>query len=420
MRILVVGSGLIGLTSAYFLQGRGHQVTVIERAEGPGRETSFANGGLLSPSMPEPWNAPGCWRQLLGSLHRSDTALKLRVSALPGLATWGVSFLRNSTPARFERSLRSNLRLALYSLEVMKKLRADTGIEYGGATRGSLRIFRDRAALEHAVAAAARWSDGQLAFRTLSPAEAVALEPALAPIAGELAGTLHCDNDETGDAWRFCEALAPLARARGVQLRFGVSLRGIEVDAGRVSAVHTSGERLVADRYVIAAGSYSTQLLRPVGIALPVQPVKGYSVTFELRSRAPLLGIPLVDDDLHAVVTPLAGLIRAAGTAEFAGYDLTLRPERVRNLLGLVARLLPQRAELDPAAARAWCGLRPVSADGVPIIGATPVANLYVSTGHGPLGWTMAAGSAQLLSDLLSGETAALDPRAYALARVPR
>jgi len=417
MKVLVVGGGLIGLTTAYFLRCRGHEVTVVDREGGPGRQTSFANGGLLSPSMPEPWNAPGCWRALLGSLGRSDTALKLRLSAVPGLASWGIRFLRNSRPARFERNLLSNLRLARYSLEVLRRLREQAHLDYGGAARGSLRIFRARGSLEHAWASAQPLSTEGLTFRTLEPAAAVSLEPALEPIAAELAGAIHCPDDETGDAWRFCEAVTARAREQGVEFRFGTSIGALETAAGRITAARTSAGRLVADCYVVAAGSYSTRLLRPLGLKLPVQPVKGYSVTFDRVDGAPALGLPLADDDLHAVVTPLAGLIRAAGTAEFAGYDLTLRPERVRNLLALVQRLLPDRPQLAPEKARAWCGLRPVSADGVPIIGATRIPNLMVNSGHGPLGWTMAAGSAQLLSDLLAQSSPAIDPAPYAWAR---
>ncbi|HEV8018739.1 MAG TPA: D-amino acid dehydrogenase [Steroidobacteraceae bacterium] len=417
MKVLVIGSGLIGLTTAYFLKCRGHEVTVVDGESGPGRQTSFANGGLLSPSMPEPWNAPGCWRVLLASLGRSDTALKLRLSAVPGLTAWGITFLRNSSPALFERNLHSNLRLARYSLDVLRRLRAQTHLDYGGTARGSLRIFRAGASLEHAWAAVQRLAGDGLTFRTLSPAAAVELEPALAPIAAELAGAIHCPDDEAGDAWRFCEALAGRARERGVQFHFGTSIGALEVAAGRISGARTSAGKLVADSYVIAAGSYSTRLLRPMGLALPVQPVKGYSVTFDRIDGEPALGLPLADDDLHAVVTPLEGVIRAAGTAEFAGYDLTLRPERVRNLLGLVQRLLPNRPQLSPEKARAWCGLRPVSADGVPIIGATRIPNLLVNSGHGPLGWTMAAGSAQLLTDIVSENSPAIDPAPYAWAR---
>jgi D-amino-acid dehydrogenase len=416
MKVIVIGSGLIGVSTAYALRRFGHAVTVIDRQEGPGRETSFANGSLLTPSMPEPWNAPGCWRVLLASVGRSDSPLQLRVRALPSLAGWGFTFLRNSAPANFERNTLKNLRLAAYSLKVMESLRQETGVEYGRSAAGTLRVFRDVAALERSIAAAYRLSSEGVTFRKLSSAETAELEPALAPIAGSLAGSIHSDIDETGNAHRFCAALSERARAAGVEFRFGTNVHSLQMRSGEVSAVQSSDGNLIADRYIVAAGSYSTPLLRRIGVALPVRPAKGYSVTFDRPLDEPSLRIPVVDDDLHAVIVPLEGMIRVAGTAEFTGYDLTLPAARIRNLLRLPQRVLPQAA-LDSATARPWCGLRPMSADGVPIIGGTAVPNLLVNTGHGHLGWTMSAGSGQLLADLMSGASPAIDPDAYALSR---
>lgn len=416
MKVLIVGSGLIGVTTAYFLRCRGHEVTVIDRAEGPGLETSFANGAMLTPSMPEPWNAPGCWRVLLGSLGRSDAPLQLHLRSLPALASWGVRFLRNSRAAPFERNTLSNLRLALYSSQVLNSLRQETGVEYGRRALGSLRVFRDATALDRAYAAAGRLSAHGLSIRRLSSEEAAELEPALNPIAKQLIGALHYAGDETGDAHRFCVALADQARKRGVEFLFRTAVSTLELTSNEMTAVMSDWGRHVADRYLVAAGSYSTALLRRAGIHLPVQPAKGYSVTFNQLPGVQPLRVPVVDDDLHAVVVPLENAIRVAGTAEFAGYDLSLPSARIRNLLGLLQRLLPQQ-HFNAAAARLWCGLRAMSADGVPIIGPTPVSNLFVNTGHGHLGWTMAAGSAQLLSDLMSGISLAIDPAPYALSR---
>lgn len=412
MKILVIGSGLIGVTTAYFLGCRGHNVTVIDRQDGPGRETSFANGALLHPSMPAPWNSPGCWRVLLGSLGRSDAALQLRLRALPPMVGWGAGFLRNSRAAIFDRNTLSNLRLARYSLKVMHSLRQQTDIAYGRVARGSLRIFRDPIALDQAVSAANRWLSEGLSFRRLSCNETVELEPALAPITSQLAGALHYEADEIGDAYQFCVALADCARQQGVDFRFRTEVSSLELRAGRVAGVVSARERFVADRYIVAAGSYTAPLLRPLGVELPMQPAKGYSVTTSSHQARRLLSIPVIDDQLHAVVVPLEGAVRVAGTAEFAGYNLALRPARIRNLLNLLHAVLPQ-ASWDPASAQPWCGLRPMSVDGVPIIGPTPISNLMVNTGHGHLGWTMAAGSAQLMTDLLSGESPSIDPMPY-------
>lgn len=416
MRIVVIGSGVIGITTAYALKRRGHEVTVLDRAEGPGQETSFANAALLTPGMADPWNAPGSWRVLLGSLGRSNAALQLRMRALPSLARWGITFLRNSRPTIFERSTRSNVRLALYSLKVMEAVRQETGIDYGRTARGTLRLFRDQGTLEQASAAASRMVAEGLSYRRLSIADTIELEPALAPITDTLMGALHYETDETGDAYRFCVALADFTKQQGVEFRFGTDVSSLDVRSGQVMAAVSQGERFVADRYIVAAGSYSTPLLRRVGVHLPVRPAKGYSLTFGDDLRRPSLRIPVIDDQWHAAVVPLAGALRVAGTAEFAGYDRMMHPERIRNLRTLLEAVLPQ-AQVDPATARPWCGLRAMSVDGVPIVGPTPIANLLVNTGHGHLGWTMAAGSAQLLGDVLSGDAPTLDPAPFALAR---
>jgi D-amino-acid dehydrogenase len=415
MKVVIIGAGVIGLTSAFFLKQRGHDVTVIERDAGPGLETSFANGALLTPSMAEPWNAPGCWRVLLASLGRSDAAMQLRWRALPSLAGWGVALLRNSVAARFERGTLSNLRLALRSLAAMELIREQTGIEYGRVARGSLRVFRDAGVFARATAVARERSAHGLVSRALSPAEVVEVEPGLGSIASQLAGALHYPGDETGDAYRFCVALAEHARRQGVMFRFGTDVSALEVRHGQVVAAVTDQERLVADRYVVAAGSYSTPLLRRAGVHVPVRPVKGYSVTFNHDARL-LLNLPVADDHLHAGIVPLEGAIRVVGTAEFAGFDRTLNPARIQNLLGLLRQILPD-AQLDFATATSWCGLRAVSADGVPIIGGTSLSNLMVNTGHGHLGWTMAAGSAQLLADLMTGEPAFIDPNPFSFSR---
>ncbi len=417
MKALIIGSGLIGTTSAYFLARRGWEVTVLERQEGPGLETSFANGSLLTPSMPEPWNAPGTWRVLLRSLGRSGSPLKLRLKALPHLGSWGIGFLRHSSPQRYERNTVKNLRLALHSLEVLAGLRRELGIEYGGAAHGSLRVIRDAAALERALAWGERLrAQGGLDFRRLSADEIVAMEPALAPIAHRLAGGIHYPVDEIGNAYKFCVGLAEHARARGVEFRFGTPVTAIEVGRGNVTAVLSGKSRFTADRYIVAGGSYSPLLVKALGLAVPVRPAKGYSLTFEHPRLEPPFRLPICDDDFHAVVVPLEGMIRVAGTAELAGYDLSLPEARIQNLLTLVRQVLPA-AGFERAQAKPWCGLRPMSVDGVPIIGPTPIGNLWLNTGHGHLGWTMAAGSGQLLSDLLTGGSPSVSPEAYALAR---
>ena len=416
MKALIIGSGLIGVTSAYFLARRGWEVTVLDRQDGPALETSFANGSLLTPSMPEPWNAPGSWRVLLASIGRSDSPLQLRLKALPHLAGWGVRFLRNSSRERYERNSLKNLRLGLHSLEVLQRLRREIALDYGSAASGVLRVFRDPAKLQGAIPWADRLKAEGITYRVMTGGEVAAMEPALAPISGQLAGGIHYPVDEIGNAYKFTVALAEHARRAGVDFRFRTPVTGIETRLGRVTAVRGGDQQFTADSYVVAAGSYTPLLCGNLGITVPVRPAKGYSLTFERPSPDIPFHLPVADDDFHAVVVPLENVIRVAGTAEFTGYDLSLSEVRIGNLVKLVRQVLPGW-NLDPSKAKPWCGLRPMSADGVPIIGPTPIGNLWINTGHGPLGWTMAVGSGQLLADLLTGGSPGLTPGAYALAR---
>lgn len=416
MRALVIGSGLIGVSTAWALARAGAAVTVVDRATGPGLETSFANGSLLTPSMADPWNTPGCWRVLLRSLGRTDSPLQLRAHALPGLVGWGARFLWNSRRAAFHRAMAANFELAHASLAHMETIREETGIDYARGTKGTLRIFRSAATLDEARHAANILAERNFAHDVLSPTEISICEPGLAPIAQELAGGIHYPADETGDAQRFCTELAGDARKRGVDFRFGAIIDALESRRDRVVAAICGEERIEADLFVIAAGSFSPLLLRKVGVTLPVRPAKGYSVTVPLPPGETILATPVVDDTLHAAIVPLPGRIRVAGTAEFTGYDRSIDPERVANLLGLLKAVLPQ-ASFDLGQAQPWCGLRAMSADGVPVIGRAGRSNLFVNTGQGHLGWTMAAASGRLLADLAFDRSPIVDPRPYSFNR---
>lgn len=416
MKIVIIGSGLIGVATAYCLSVAGHDVTVLDRESGAGRGASFANGGLLVPSMSEPWNAPGVWRHLLASIGRSDAPLQLRLRSLPDIARWGIGFLRNSSTNAYLRNAHNNLTLAQYSVSALANLRDTTKIQYGRTARGSLRIFRDRNTLNKVVAGAQQLRTG-LSVRQLSPREVLEVEPALAPIAQELIGGIYFNCDEAGDAHTFCVELAGIASTLGVKFVFDTEVLSLQFARNRVIALNSSGEKLganefKADCYVIAAGSYSPLLLRKLGIYLPVQPVKGYSVTLGVSSERGALAVPLVDDQMHAAITPLGNTLRAVSTAEFAGYDSRPDPRRFDNLVALVRRILPE-SQLDYSSVRSWCGLRATSIDGVPAIGPTRIENLFVNTGHGHLGWTMVAGSAQLLSDLICNQPPTIDPTPY-------
>lgn len=419
MRTVVIGAGLLGLTTAWFLRQHGCEVTVIDRAEGPGRETSFANGGMLHASQANPWNEPGVFGHALKMLGKEDAALLIRLRALPGMLGWGLRFVRESQPSRYLRNFEKNAHLARYSLAMMQTLRDAVGTDYDYAARGTLKLFRDAAGVDAAARLCRQLADWGIAFEVVDGAGAVRLEPALAPIGERLAGGLYFPGDESGDAHRFCELLAQAAAAQGVQFAYRSPLKRLLRSDDRLLGVSTvAGAYYEADAFVLAAGSYSAPLAKELGIAVPVRPAKGYSITVGCGDWSAPPTLPVIDDFLHAAVCPLGDRLRVAGTAEFAGYDLRLTPSRIANLFGLLKQLYPAiEPWLDPTRVQSWTGLRPMSADGVGIMGATPVRNLFLNTGHGPLGWTMAAGAGKLVADEIAGTAPALDLAPYRLAR---
>jgi len=418
MKVVVVGSGLLGICSAYWLRESGAQVTVLDRAAGPGRETSFANGALVTPSMSDPWNAPCVLWRLLGWLGREDSPMLLRPKALPALAGWGLKSLRESSERRFHANTLSNLTLAKYSLATLRELRSRTAIDYDQGAVGTLKVIRESRAFDAARSMAA-WIGGHgVSWRELDREMTIALEPSLAPIADELAGSIHFPDDEHGDALRFCEALAAQAARSGVEFRYSTIVDALEYDGRRIRGVRSQAGSIAAEAVVVAAGSFSPQLLRGVGLRLPVAPVKGYSITVAFPAGVPGPAIPILDAELHAVAVPLNGRLRIAGTAEFAGYDLSVPNARIENLIRLLNRTFPAIARaVVRDRIKPWSGLRPMSADGVPIVSRTPIDNLFLNTGHGHLGWTMAAGSGRALADLMMGRKPEIDLKPYALDR---
>jgi D-amino-acid dehydrogenase len=422
LRVIVIGAGLAGLTSAYYLQRDGAEVTVIERASGVGLGTSFANGAMLHASLSAPWNSPGILWQLMRWIGREDAPMLLRSRALPDLLGWGLQFLRQSSRHRFEVNARKNLRLAIYSLRLMAQIREHTPLSYSYQGRGLLSVFRSSAAQSERMGELDLLASHGLSLRKLDRDQLLTLEPTLAPIGGELLGGIHYAADEGGDAYAFCTELARVVRAGGADIRCGVTASGFDVAGRHVRCVRVggAGEELAADSFVLAAASDSVELARTAGIDLPVRPVKGYSITMPRRcapEAAPSIGIE--DGELHAVVVPVgADRIRVAGTAELAGYDLAINARRIENLQHLLARLFPRFAErLRPEEVTPWAGLRPMCADGVPLLGATAIGNLWLNTGHGHLGWTLAAGSARCVADQIAGRATQLDSQDYALDR---
>ena len=410
MKIAVLGAGVVGVTSAWYLVRAGHEVTVIDRQDAAAMETSFANGGQISTSHAEPWANPGTPKQIFKWLGREDSPMLFRLRADPCQWAWGLAFLRECLPARTRANAAQIAAINRYSRVQLLALRAETGIQYGQQTGGILRLYEDRQALDEAVAAASLEKSHGIELRVLTAAECVALEPALAARAGRIAGGVHAPADESGDAHKFTQDLALLCAARGVQFRYGSGVACIETAGGRVSRVLlSSGEAIAADAYVVALGSYSPLLLRPLGISLPVYPLKGYSITIPLAAGDVAPYISLSDVGHKLVMSRLGDRLRVAGTAELTGYDTAINEVRCRAIGRRTFELFPRAGR--PEDAQFWAGLRPATPGGVPCIGRTRYPNLYLNTGHGTLGWTMACGSGAAIAEIVNGKKPELDFR---------
>jgi D-amino-acid dehydrogenase len=413
MRIVVLGAGLTGVTSAWFLAADGHELTVIDRQPGPALETSFANGGQISTSHAEPWANPAAPLKVLKWLGREDAPLLWRFSADPVQWAWGLRFLRECCPERTRANIRAILALALDSRARLKALRHELALEYSCLERGILHFYTDPAEFARALPQAALMREFGCERVVKSAAECLAIEPALAHAAAPIVGGTYTADDESGDAQLFTAALADHCAARGVQFRYNTTLAGLETAGGQVAAVRlANGDRLTADAYVVALGSYSTLLMRQVGIGIPVYPAKGYSISVPLQPGALASEVSLIDDEVKMVYSRLGDRLRVAGTAEFAGYDTSLNATRIDALVRRTRQMFPQ-LEFSAAAIEPWAGLRPATPSNVPLIGPSALQNLYLNTGHGTLGWTMAVGSGRLLADQLAGRVPEIDPRPY-------
>ena len=420
MHVLIVGCGVIGVTTAWYLARGGAAVTVVERREGPSLETSFANGSMLTPSLSAPWNSPGVWLTVLKYLGREEAALLVRLAAFPALLAWSYRFLRNSRPDRHEVSFRKNLKLCNYSIEIMAEIRSETAIEYEAALAGVMEVCRDEAAMRRGREHSATLATNRVPVEELGAEAVVDMEPALEAIQHELAGGFFYPADEVGDAYKFSCRLQAQAERRGATFRFGESVERLLTHGGRLRGVRLrGGEEIEADQIVVAAGSYTPGLVRPLGVRVPVCPAKGYSLTAPMPEGLPVPGHAVLDDRYKAGVVPLGGRrIRVGGTVEFTGFNLELSSRRVANLRRLLAGVLPRHAERIPVdEMRPWCGLRPASPDGVPILGAGGMDGLSLATGHGHLGWSMAAGTGKALAQQLLGGRRDFPLAGYELSR---
>ncbi|RAU21401.1 amino acid dehydrogenase [Paramagnetospirillum kuznetsovii] len=403
MKVVVIGAGVVGTACAWYLAKEGHEVVVVERREGAGLETSFANGGQVSPCHAEPWANPSVIPKVIKWLGREDAPLLFRWGRWdPALWAWGLRFLANCTSERAITNTERTLRVALYSKLCLQQLRAETGIEYDQRSQGILHVYRDGREFDHACAAAEVMRRHGLARQPKSAAESVAIEPALGAVAHQLAGGIFTPDDESGDAHKFTRELARLAMAKGVEFRWNVPVLGLARDGNRVGGLATEAGAVTGDAYVLAAGCDSTLLARPLGLRLPIVPAKGYSVTVPVANHAGAPCVSITDDEHKMVYSRLGNRLRAAGTAEMAGYDPSLNEKRVAMILGHARALFPDGGDFERA--EPWAGLRPVTPDSIPLLGVTPFSNLWLNTGHGTLGWTMACGSGRLIAAMISGK----------------
>jgi D-amino-acid dehydrogenase len=412
MRVLVLGAGLVGVASAWYLRQDGHDVTVVDRQPGPAMETSFANGGQISTSHAEPWANPAAPLKVLRWLGREDSPLLWRLRADTAQWAWGLRFLRECTPGRTRANIVAILRLALYSRGLLKELRPALGLEYDQQQRGILHFYTDEAEFEHAMPQAELMRRYGCDRVVKSAAECLAIEPALAASTVPIVGGTYTADDESGDAHKFATMLAGRAAEHGVAFCYGTAVQALLAEGDRVTGIRLGNDEVLsADACVVALGSYSPLLLRPLGVDLPVYPAKGYSVTIPVGEGDVAPSVSLTDDGRKLVFSRLGDRLRVAGTAEFTGYDISLNDVRCQALVKRTTALFPdlaRRREIE-----FWAGLRPSTPSNVPAIGRSALANLYLNTGHGTLGWTMACGTGKLLADLMSGKTPEIDPVPY-------
>jgi D-amino-acid dehydrogenase len=415
VRIAVLGSGVIGTAIAYYAARAGHEVTVVDRQPGPALETSFANAGEVSPGYSAPWAGPGVPVKAIKWMLMTHSPLVIWPLLDPAMWRFGLRMLANCTERAYRLNKSRMVPIAEYSRDCLKALRAESGISYDERAQGTLQLFRTQKQLDGVGQDIEILQQYGVAFEVLDRAGFCRAEPALAFTQQKFVGALRLPGDETGDCHLFTNRLAELARLLGVRFRFDTRIEGVSVAVGKVDAIRLAGETLTADAYVCALGSYSPLLLSPIGIDVPIYPVKGYSITLPIVDAAHAPESTVMDETHKVAVTRLGDRIRVGGTAELAGYNLKLREARRTTLEHVVSDLFPRGGDL--ARATFWCGLRPMTPDGTPIVGPTRYPNLWLATGHGTLGWTMAAGTGRIVADLLSGRPPEIDLDGLTLAR---
>jgi D-amino-acid dehydrogenase len=415
VKVIVLGSGVIGVTSAYYLAKAGHEVTVVERQPKPALETSFANAGEVSPGYSSPWAGPGVPVKAVKWLLMKHGPLVIRPKLDPAMWVWLLKMLRNCTSARYAINKSRMIPIAEYSRDCLRALRAEIGISYDERSRGTLQLFRKSAQLDGTADDIEVLRQYGVPYEVLDRAGCVGAEPALAAVKDKFVGGLRLPEDETGDCHMFTEALAARAAELGVKFVFNTTIESLISDGSRIGGVATSAGLLQADAYVVALGSWSPRLLKPIGVSVPVYAVKGYSITVPVVDPDASPVSTVMDESYKVAITRLGDRIRVGGTAEISGYSNRLHAARRATLDHSVSDLFPRGGNLTEASF--WSGLRPMTPDGPPVIGPTRYTNLHLNTGHGTLGWTMACGSGRVLADLVSRKKPDIDTRELSLSR---
>ncbi len=411
MHILVLGAGVVGITTAWYLQKQGHQVTVVDRQNQAGVETSYANGGQISVSHAEPWANPSAPVKVLKWLTKPDAPLLFRPTLDPNQWRWALSFLGQCTSARAAHNIRQMVNLGTYSRGQLQALRKEAGIEYNHLEKGILHFYTNPAEFDGAIEPTRIMQDLGCDRQIIDADRAVELEPALKPIQNRIAGATYTSEDESGDARMFTQNLAKRCAEAGVEFRYGTEILAFERAGERVLGVQTlhdgHHETLRADAYVLSMGSFSAALARQLGIFLNIYPAKGYSITVPVKNEEAAFQVSLTDDEYKLVFSRLGDRMRVAGTAELSGYSRKLNYTRCRAIVRRTAEVMPEAGYWDQA--EFWTGLRPATPSNVPYIGKSHFANLYLNTGHGTLGWTHSCGSAAALADIIDGRKPEVD-----------
>lgn len=398
MRVIVLGSGVIGVASAYYLAQQGAQVTVLDRQMGPAEETSFGNAGQISPGYSTPWAAPGIPFKAVKWMFQHHAPLAINLDGSMWQLQWMAQMLKNCNPRSYSQNKERMMRVAEYSRDCLKSLRESTGISYENRAKGTLQVFRKEAQLEAVQRDIEVLQECGVSYELLYQNDLARIEPALEHAKDKLVGGLHLPNDETGDCYLFTNALAKKAKELGVNFQFNQNVEGLVVEGDEIKGVRVNGQVLKADRYVLAFGSYSRNFLKPLALDLPVYPVKGYSLTIPIVQPEFAPQSTVLDETYKIAITRFDQRIRVGGMAELSGFNLGLNQDRRATLEMVTQDLFPGG---NMSAASFWTGLRPMTPDSTPIIGATRFKNLFLNTGHGTLGWTMACGSGKLISDIV-------------------